>query len=538
MSISSSALTLLVGFLATRSTILAHPVLLQDSPKQVIPDTSQLTEYLSMPAEYSRPVDTASIFNIPSPEISLMSPVAPIEMIPNIAPSTMSDSSYPDFTTFFNPPALTATGSTESYTTFFDPFNPFSSPDSTPTTTSLSVSSSGGTSIEPPLGPGVVLHSTISVMPYSRNLLSTSTVAFAPTNTRESDPFITHDSETTASAISHRAPIIVGSVLSGLVAFSMITCILINMRRLRCILFARGVHPDPDPRVNNNPEKTSAFPVKAGSKGNTYSDSEQHVSPALPAWMKLPSQISPFHNHRDSLLSYFRLTRDLGNGQQSKLQPQKPQKAKVVDIVTDFPRSRFSVTSSDYTHSMCSVNSDHHLDDTAPSTKSVPLLTPEEFFSLPSSTTIVSRHSRIGSAPVFGHQRREAGFNLAMSRAKHEKSDRKSTTRSRAMSMAVVQNRNLQRRRTKSIAIVENGLRGISLKVLPQCISGEFCTTNLDAQGFDLLIGNQEPKSVVGGGQERPLGRLRNYFQPGNIPPGGMVDELGSDGEEQQKQHN
>ncbi|KAJ4495858.1 hypothetical protein C8J55DRAFT_601153 [Lentinula edodes] len=461
MSISSSALSLLVGILATRSTILAHPVLLQDSPIQAIPDTSQLTEYLSMPAEDSRPGDTASNFNIPSPKISLMPPVAPIEMIPNIAPSTSSDSNYPDITTFLNPPALTAAGTIESYTTFFDSSNPYSSPGPTPTTTSLGVSTSEGTSIEPPLGPGVVLHSTISVMPYSRNLFSTSTAAFAPTNTRESDPFITHDSET--AAISHRAPIIVGSVLSGLVAFSLITCILINMRRLRCILFARGVHPDPDPRVYDNPEKTSAFPVEAGSKGgsklegNTHSDSEQHVSPALPAWMKLPSQISPFHNHRDSLLSYFRLTRDLSNGQPSKLQPQKPPKAKIVDIVTDFPRSRFSVTSSDYTHSMCSVNSDHHLDNTAPSMKSVPLLTPEEFFSLPSSTTIVSRHSRIGSAPVFGHQRREAGFNLAMSRAKHEKSDKKLTTRSRAMSMAVVQNRNLQRRRTKSIAIVENG---------------------------------------------------------------------------------
>ncbi|KAJ3930491.1 MAG: hypothetical protein NXY57DRAFT_1011829 [Lentinula lateritia] len=455
MPILSSTLTLLVGFLATRSTILAHPVLLQDSSKQVIPDTSQLTEYLSMPAEDSRPVDTASNFNIPSPEMNLMPPVAPIEMIPNIAPSTMSDSSYPDFTTFLNPPALTATGSTESYTTLFDSLNPFPSPGSTPTITSLDVSASQGTSIEPHFGPGVVLHSTISVMPYSRNLLSTSTVAFAPTNTRESDPFITHDSETAAPAISHRAPIIIGSVLSGLVAFSLITCIIINMRRLRCILFARGVHPDPDPRVNDNSKKTSAFPVEAGSKGNTYSDSEQHVSPALPAWMKLPSQISPFHNHRDSLLSYFRLARDLANGQPStgKLQPQKPQKAKVVDIVTDFPRSRFSVTSSDYTHSIRSVGSDHHLDDTAPSTKSVPLLTPEEFFSLPSFTTIVSRHSRVGSATVFGHQTREAGFNLA----KHEKSDRKLTTRSRAMSMAVVQNRNLQRRRTKSIAIVENG---------------------------------------------------------------------------------
>ncbi|KAJ3814366.1 hypothetical protein F5876DRAFT_62349 [Lentinula aff. lateritia] len=457
MSISSSALTLLVGILATRSTILAHPVLLQDSPNQVIPDASQLTEYLSMPAEDSRPVDAASNFNIPSPNISLMPPVAPIEMIPNIAPSTLSDSSYPDLTTFLNPSALTATGTADSYTTFFDSLNLYSSPSSTPTTTSLGVSASEGISIEPPLGPGVVLHSTISVMPYSRNLFSTSTVAFAPTNTRESDPFITHDSETAAPAISHRTPIIVGSVLSGLVAFSLITCFLINMRRLRCILFARGVHPDPDPRVSDNSEKTSAFSVEAGSKGNIYSDSEQHASPALPAWMKLPSQISPFHNHRDSLLSYFRLTRDLGTGQPSKLQPQKPQKAKVVDIVTDFPRSRFSVTSSDYTHSICSVNSNHHLADTAPSTKIVPLLTPEEFFSLPSSTTIVSRHSRIGSAPVFGHQRREAGFNLAMSRANYEKSDRKLTTRSRAMSMAVVQNRNLQRRRTKSIAIVKNG---------------------------------------------------------------------------------
>lgn len=196
----------------------------------------------------------------------------------------------------------------------------------------------------------------------------------------------------------------------------------------------------------NDLEKSSPFPVVEGKE----SDPSPPVS-SFPAWMKLPSQISAFHSHRDSLLSYLYPARNTLVSQQPR------PKDKVIDIVSDFPRSGFSVTSSDYAQSICSVDSNRYLQPAVPRRKSIPLLTPDEFFSLPSSTTIASRHSRKGSAPVFGCYRREAGLSLALSRVRTLEQkiipETKSRVKDRAKSMTIIQGRRMPRR-TQSVAVV------------------------------------------------------------------------------------
>ncbi|KAJ3985840.1 hypothetical protein F5890DRAFT_1088904 [Lentinula detonsa] len=467
MASASLSTILLIGILQTASSstiVLAHPILPQHPPEQKSPDISQLTEYLFMPAEDSEflgPENTISNF-IPSPKFDLLPPAAPIEMIPDITLSTLSDSSYTESTAFVNGPAFTVTSTTEaSYPSSSTAYSSNATPTSTQTTTSTTVSTSQDASLPPPLGPGLVLHSTTPALSDSR----TSMAAFVPSNTAKPDPFIADGSSAAAPEASRRTTVVVGSVVSGLFAFSMITCVLLNMKRLRGILFARGAHPDMDPQILKDSEKAGGFLPENNAKENSSEPSVQLASPVLPVWMKLPSQISPFYNHRDSLLSYFRLARDSTSSQPSKQQHRKPQKNRILDIVSDFPRSRFSVTSSDYTHSICSVDSNHHLDHAVVSPRrSVPLLTPEEFFSLPSSTTLISRHSRTGSAPVFGHHWGEGGLNSALGRMQSlEEEERPDTNPDAAksrplLSMTVIEKPYVQRRRTQSIAVVENGV--------------------------------------------------------------------------------
>ncbi|KAJ4490144.1 hypothetical protein J3R30DRAFT_3419398 [Lentinula aciculospora] len=454
---SASSTILFIGILTASSvTVLAHPVTLQNIPEQVPPDMPQLTEYLFMPAENSEIIGQMDTVTKISPVVFYLTPS--LEMIPDIASSTTGDLSYLDLTAAVNPLTPIVTGTIEALLYTFQ-YSSDTTPSPIPTTTA---SISEDTSVTPRLGPGPVIHPTASSLTKSLNSV-TSEIPYVPSNTMVSDPFIVHDPGAAAPETSHRATVIVGGVLSGLFAFSMITCVLLHMRRLRCMLFARGVHRNLDPLVIKDSEKPSALMPEANPEGHTYVDSAQPVSPVFPSWMKLPSQISPFQSHRDSLLSYFRLTRYSTYAQPSKLHPQKPQKTRILDIVPDFPRSRFSVTSSDYSHSINSIEPHPRLEHAIVSSrKSVPLLTPEEFFSLPSSTTIISRHSRAGSAPVFGRHRKDARLDSMLSMAKFsdkgEKPDTRSSTRSRAMSVAVVQSQNLQRRRTRSIAVVENGV--------------------------------------------------------------------------------
>ncbi|KAF9269687.1 hypothetical protein L218DRAFT_983505 [Marasmius fiardii PR-910] len=105
---------------------------------------------------------------------------------------------------------------------------------------------------------------------------------------------------------------------------------------------------------------------------------------------------------------------------------------KVIDIIPDFPRSRFSVTSSDIgslheTFQIGEAEEDEDGDEPYDCRLSdVPLLAPAEFFSLPSTSTVASRHSRRNSAPVFGRTRRVTGLSMEtyrLSRAKSVKSE-------------------------------------------------------------------------------------------------------------------
>ncbi|KAL0576035.1 hypothetical protein V5O48_005942 [Marasmius crinis-equi] len=140
------------------------------------------------------------------------------------------------------------------------------------------------------------------------------------------------------------------------------------------------------------------------------------------AWMQSPSQnsIAPLVDRE--LLSP-QPHRALPDRELARLQN------KVIDIVTDFPRSRFSVTSSD----LGSINEAFQIGEAEDSEDefedpciarwdAAPLLSPAEFFSLPSTSTISSRHSRRNSAPVFGRHRRVAGLSVASYRSSRAKS--------------------------------------------------------------------------------------------------------------------
>ncbi|KAJ3715129.1 hypothetical protein C8R42DRAFT_681760 [Lentinula raphanica] len=462
MPSASSTILLLevLQLVATSLTtnVLAHPVSHKDS-EQEVPEISQIDGVLFMPAENPEANDTLTKFNIPSPaQIDLFPPAAPIEIIPDIVPITLSDSSCVEFTPFVDGPALIVTGFAEASDS-----GAVSSTYSTPTQTSISTITTSDVTQDvfvPSLfAPGIVVHTTAPVSSYSH-------ISTASPSTTVSNPYIAHESSIPAvtSDASRHTTVVVGSVVSGLIAFSMITCVLLNMRRLRGTLFTRNVHADMGAQlVLNDLEKSGAVSPGINAKNCDFHFT-QPVSPTFPTWMKLPSQISPFCNHRDSLLSYFGLGRNSISATSFKPPQQKTQRPKVIDIVSDFPRSRFSVASSDYTHSIRSVDSKRQL-ATVATRKSIPLLTPEEFFSLPSSTTIqLLRHSRNGSAPIFGRQWRVDMLNQTSSNTEDLKADRQGDTHVeiekdyQLLSIAAEQKPYLHRRRTRSIAMIANGV--------------------------------------------------------------------------------
>ncbi|KAF9078719.1 hypothetical protein BDP27DRAFT_1412665 [Rhodocollybia butyracea] len=216
----------------------------------------------------------------------------------------------------------------------------------TPTMSSTSGSVTS-TSRMPHLGPGLVIPWTASSIP-SSSMQTTSTVIFAtgPSNTAVSDIPNTHS---VASDPNHRTAIVIGCVVFSLLVLSLMTCILLNTKRLRSMLFTRRADRDLDSYFVKDLEQSKS--PETAAKGG---DSGQVLSSTFPTWIKLPSQISTFHNHRDSLLSYFRPGRDSLASYQSRPRrtTRNHQREKVVDIVSDFPRSRWSVTSSDCSYSL------------------------------------------------------------------------------------------------------------------------------------------------------------------------------------------
>ncbi|KAF8068857.1 hypothetical protein FPV67DRAFT_1668911 [Lyophyllum atratum] len=85
-----------------------------------------------------------------------------------------------------------------------------------------------------------------------------------------------------------------------------------------------------------------------------------------------------------------------------------PHETKVLDITSGYPRSKFSVTSSDYPYSL--ISSARTSGPMLPSadgqhTADSPLLPAYEFFNLPSNPESFddNHHSRAHSVPVFGH---------------------------------------------------------------------------------------------------------------------------------------
>ncbi|KIK68488.1 hypothetical protein GYMLUDRAFT_54114 [Collybiopsis luxurians FD-317 M1] len=461
LTISFKILYTILFALANVESVLAHTALKgagQHLPKTPPPDVSQFNKYLIQSQDGPKQLSEAGkVYSTSLPKLHSAAVSEVISSIPSIpspldvvAPSDLGVSSFSFSASDEHIPA-TPSNVLYSPTTSADAYST--------TTTSTSSTSSSPTSLTlstsafsiPQHGPGLVIPTSTWDVQASEALssmhISTAALTVSPSATAASH----NAGGVIPDNPNHRTPIIIGCVLIGLLAFSMITCALLNMRRLRNRLFAR----DLECRLVKDMEKLDSSSVESNS---AETKTAGHPS-SLPAWLKLPSQISPFHTHRDSLLSYFRAGRDSLISKQAPPQVQKSHRVRVLDIVTDFPRSRFSITSSDYTHSLRSIDSINQLEAPIPR-RSVPLLTPQEFFSLASSTTLTSRHSRTGSAPVFGRHRREAGLSLALHRARQMEREEilsKPGTTLRVKSMSLVRNQGLQQKRTHSIAVVGNG---------------------------------------------------------------------------------
>jgi hypothetical protein len=227
-------------------------------------------------------------------------------------------------------------------------------------------------------------------------------------------PELTPPSNIAAQSVKkdqHSAPvhklILLGCVIGGIVVFSLLmflvfTCRICNAsRREKKTALAES--------------KISPFYEAQKDDKSDFSTESLDTS----AWLKFPP---PSVTYRQN------------DKQAALLSPPNPRViSKVIDITPDFPRSKFSITSSDYAQSLrSSVNSSNVSMLPVPiageeASEPSALLTPSEFFSLPSSTdlrrSLSSRHSRNHSAPVFGHDVSLHTFLPGMMRAgDHRKS--------------------------------------------------------------------------------------------------------------------
>ena len=221
---------------------------------------------------------------------------------------------------------------------------------------------------------------------------SISTTSAAMENTEESTtpriigpgPESMPAGSSTAQSMDHDHPapihklVVIGSVMGGIIAFTLLSFLFFNRRAFR---------------REKTTELTDTKIVPFYQARKDFSTDSLNTS----AWPKFPPPSATYQKR----------------GKQAALLSPRVV-SKVLDITHDFPRSKFSVTSSDYVLSpRSSTNS------TNASIPSVPivgegapfappaLLPPNEFFTLPSSPdlrrSLSSRHSRNHSAPIFGH---------------------------------------------------------------------------------------------------------------------------------------
>ncbi|KAF9467820.1 hypothetical protein BDZ94DRAFT_1247819 [Collybia nuda] len=219
------------------------------------------------------------------------------------------------------------------------------------------------------IGPGIVV-------------LPTPVPTSTPT-THATEPSSTSDSaspEIHPYPVPARKLIIIGSVMGAILASTLLSYILLNHR---CLGLCRKKKSERQSWVTFRSTPDEREPKEKG-KG---------IDSPTPPWLRLSSSLS-------------------SNG--STFVPKTPEaknapytQSRIIDISPDFPRSKFSVTSSDYP---CSPSSSNPSFVSAPSTMTrdpaipPPLMAPAEFFCLPSAPDLQNpRHSRIRSEPVFGH---------------------------------------------------------------------------------------------------------------------------------------
>ncbi|RDB30115.1 hypothetical protein Hypma_014043 [Hypsizygus marmoreus] len=218
------------------------------------------------------------------------------------------------------------------------------------------------------LGPGLVVPSTTIT-----DSVPTVTAQPTPTSTASSDVAI------------HKAPrpslklVVIASVIATIIGLTFCVYALVNRR-----VFGRCRRQKKTPRetwvkfgLSPDKEKESAYAAPWLKYSPSTSTQGLSIEPSPPRTQALPPS----------------------------------QAGKIIDIVPDYPPSKFSVVSSEYPSSAdSSPNSSlliappTHLDKPAPPSPT-PLMSPNEFFCLPSAPDLQSdsHHSRAHSAPILYH---------------------------------------------------------------------------------------------------------------------------------------
>ncbi|THU77204.1 hypothetical protein K435DRAFT_974080 [Dendrothele bispora CBS 962.96] len=187
---------------------------------------------------------------------------------------------------------------------------------------------------------------------------------------------------------------------------------------------SRSASPSPSSNSSRGwlklPSQLAALQLLGIGNRSSHSESQSSLSPLVSSsFRSLP--LSTFSKSSESTSPNFASSSPSSLSSQTRLQPQEIARLqnKVLDIVTDFPRSRWSTTSSDYTPSI--REPELTPDCAGPRTSAVtPLMTPEEFFVMASRCPSLSPLPGSCSSPTLwslGSAPRESptfSFSLSM----------------------------------------------------------------------------------------------------------------------------
>lgn len=244
------------------------------------------------------------------------------------------------------------------------------------------------------LGPGPAVIITSISSTEQRVDLGTMSPAATPDLSSQIPVGPAHTQTPLTSAKHYPIPIrqllVVGSVFFGFIAITLLIYLVLSRPSIKKWLNeARGIKEGKNVRWDCVDRDSLAEEKEEGKRESSFSFNVTPPTPAVPPtakltpalkspWLTLPSQTSPSNDTARSSLA-------------------------VADINGGFSGSRWSAYSSACTssaRSSCSSGSWYGDDESMPEVrKSVPLLSPEEFFTLPSEYSD-SRNSRRSSAPV------------------------------------------------------------------------------------------------------------------------------------------